>query len=378
MQKLKVGMIGGGGSGNFFGGVHRRCIAFDATRCLVAGALRSDPDAAMDAAEMIGVVGFPDWRGMLAACIEGDLKLDYVTIVTPNFAHFEPAKAFVDAGIPVLCEKPMTMTVEEAKVLREAVEQKDVPFVLAHTYTGHPMLMLAREMIAAGDIGEVRKLESWYTQGWLAGALEKEGVQQATWRTDPKKAGISCCGGDIGTHAFVDATWTTGVGVKRVSARLNTFVKGRPLDDDFNVIAELDNGGTAIITATQIAMGYKNDNGLRIYGTKGSIEWHQERAECLVVKREERDETYWLGTNYSFFPESVGSYLRVPAGHMEDFFEALSNLHCTMERQVRIRNGEEDVPSPYAHPGVNEGVSGMRFVEAAVQSNESQGDWVDM
>lgn len=376
--KLRVGMIGGGGGGNFFGGVHRRCIAFDATRTLVAGALRSDPDEAMESAEQIGVIGFADWQSMLQACKDGDLGLDYVTIVTPNFAHYEPALAFVEAGIPVLCEKPMTMTVEEATDLKAAVEKNDVPFILAHTYTGHPMLMMAKEMIAAGDIGEVRKVESWYTQGWLASALEKEGVQQATWRTDPKKAGISCCGGDIGTHAFVDAAWTTGVGVKRVSARLNTFVKGRPLDDDFNVIAELENGGTAIITATQIAMGYKNDNGLRIYGTKGSIEWHQERAECLTVKREEYDETYWLGANYSFFPESVGSYLRVPAGHMEDFFEALSNLHCTMERHIRHRAGQDGVPAPFAHPGVAEGVAGMRFVEAAVESSEGNGEWIEM
>lgn len=378
MDKLKVGMIGGGGGGNFFGGVHRRCIAFDDTRTLVAGALRSDPSAAMDAAEEFGIIGFPDWQSMLSACLEGELKLDYVTIVTPNFAHFAPAKAFVDAGIPVLCEKPMTMSVPEAEELQQAVQQKNVPFVLAHTYTGHPMLMLAKEMIAGGEIGEVRKIESWYTQGWLASALEKEGVQQASWRTDPEKAGISCCGGDIGTHAYVDATWATGVGVNRVSARLNTFVSGRSLDDDFNVIAELDNGGTAIITATQIAIGYKNDNGLRIYGSKGSIEWHQERAECLVVKRGEHDETYWLGAGHSYFPDSVGSYLRVPAGHMEDFFEALSNLHCTMERHVRRNAGDDAAPAPFDHPGVAEGVGGMRFVEAAVESSKSNGSWVDM
>lgn len=378
MRKLKVGMIGGGGSGNFFGGVHKRCISFDATRQLVAGALRSDPAAAMDAAEEMGLIGFPDWRNMLDACVNGDINLDYITIVTPNFAHYEPAKAFVEAGIPVLCEKPMTMTVEEAEDLRDAAQRSDVPFVLAHTYTGHPMLMLAKSMIANGEIGDVRKIESWYTQGWLASRLENDGVQQAEWRTDPERAGISCCGGDIGTHAYVDAVWTAGVDVKRVSARLNTFVPGRALDDDFNVLAELENGGTAVITATQIAMGYKNDNGVRIFGSKGSIEWHQERAESLLVRRGGPDEVYWLGAEMSFFPESVGSYLRVPAGHMEDFFEALSNLHCTIERMVRARAGEEGVTAPFPHPGVAEGVGGMRFVKAAVESSQQNGAWVEM
>ena len=170
------------------------------------------------------------------------------------------------------------------------------------------------------------------------------------------------------------ATWTTGLGVSKVSARLNSFGAGRVLDDDFNTIGELENGGTAIINATQIAIGYRNDSGFRIFGTEGSLEWHQERAEALVLRRGEFDETYWLGANFSFFPESVRPYLRVPAGHHEDFFEALGNLHQTMEFQIRRRRGEE-VPAAFDHPDADTGVAGMRFVRAAVESSKNQGAW---
>lgn len=377
MAKLRVGLIGGGGPGNFFGHVHKRAIAFDNSRELVAGALRSDPAASLEAAGEYDVEGFADYTAMLEAVQGGQLDLDYVTIVTPNHAHYEPAKAFLEAGIPVLCEKPITMTVAEAQELQSIVESKGVPFVLAHTYTGHPMMMFAKELVRQGKVGDVRKVEAWYNQGWLATALENEGLQQAQWRTDPFRTGISNCGGDIGTHAFVAATWVSGHAVTRVSARLNSFVDGRELDDDFNVMGELDNGGTALITATQIAIGYKNDNGFRIYGSAGSLEWHQERAESLLVRTGEVDETYWIGANYSFMPDSVGSYLRVPSGHHEDFFAALANLHCTMERTIRRNRGEE-APEPFDHPGVKEGVAGMRFVKAAVDSSAAQGAWTSL
>jgi len=375
MRKLKVAMIGGGGAVSFFGRVHLRAVSLDGTREVVAGALRSQPEASLEAAKEWGIEGFPDYHSMIAAWQAGKLELDYAVVTTPNHMHFAPALACVEAGLPVLCEKPMTMTVDEARQLARRVKAKRLPFVLAHTYTGHPMMMLAREMVARGDVGEVRKVEAWYTQGWLATPLEEGGQKQASWRTDPKRTGISNCGGDIGTHAFMAATWVTGQPVKKVSARLNTFVAGRKLDDDFNVMAELKNGGTALITATQIAIGYKNDNGFRVFGTKGSLEWHQEEAERLLVRRGDHDETYWLGGGMPFFPASVGSYLRVPAGHHEDFFEALANLHTTMERHIRRRRGEK-VADPFPHPGVDEGVAGMAFVAAAVASSRQRGAWV--
>lgn len=374
MRKLKVGMIGGGGPGAFFGRVHLRALSLDGTRELVAGALRHDPKTSMDAATEWGIQGFPDYQAMLSAWKDGDIGLDYAVIATPNHAHFAPAKACLEAGLPLLCEKPMTLTVAESEELARLVRRQKVPFILAHSYTGHPMMMLARELVRAGEIGEIRKIESWYTQGWLASALEQSGQQQAAWRTDPKRTGISNCGGDIGTHAFVAATWVTGLNVKKVSARLNRFVAGRTLDDDFNVVAEMSNGATALITATQIAIGYKNENGFRLFGTKGSLEWHQESAEKLLLRKGERDEVLWQGANFSFFPKNVASYLRTPAGHHEDFFEALANLHTSLERQIRQRNGEK-VPAPYPHPGVDEGVTGMKFVRAAVASSKAKGAW---
>ena len=372
MRKLKVGIIGGGGPGAFFGRIHLRALSLDGTRELVAGALRSNPKDSMAAALEWGIQGYPDYQAMINAWKDGDIGLDYAVIATPNHMHFAPAMACVEAGLPVLCEKPMTMTVAESETLAKLAKRKKVPFILAHTYTGHPMMMTARELVQSGAIGDIRKIESWYTQGWLASALEQSGQQQASWRTDPKRTGISNCGGDIGTHAFMAATWVSGLSVKRLSARLNSFVKGRLLDDDFNVVAELSNGGTALITATQIAIGYKNDNGFRMFGTKGSIEWHQEEAEKLLVRRGGgADEVHWQGVGS---PKSVASYQRAPSGHHEDFFEALANLHTTLERQIRLRHGEPS-PAPYPHPGVDEGVAGMKFVRAAVASSKSKGAW---
>ena len=374
MSKLRVGLIGGGGPGNFFGQVHKRAISLDHTRELVAGALRSNADESVAAAQEYGIEGFPTFEALIEAQVGEKLDLDYVTIVTPNHAHYAPAKALLEADIPVVCEKPMTMTVEEAEDLAATAKRRDVPFVLAHTYTGHPMMMTAKEFVRQGKIGEVRKVEAWYYQGWLATPLEKEGLQQAQWRTDPARTGISNCGGDIGTHALVAATWTTGLGVRKVSGRLNIFGEGRVLDDDFNTIGELENGGTAIINATQIAIGYKNDNGFRIFGTEGSLEWHQENAEALLLRDGNTDQTFWHGANFDYFTDAIKPYLRLPFGHHEDFFEALANLHLSMEFAIRRGRGE-DAPEPFDHPGADVGVAGMRFVQAAVASSKKKGAW---
>jgi predicted dehydrogenase len=375
MSKLKVAMIGGGGAGSFFGKVHLRAVSLDGTREVTAGVLRHDPKAALEAAKEWGIQGFPSLPVMLKAWKAGKVELDYAVVTTPNFAHFSAAKACLEAGLPVLCEKPMTLTVAQSEELVRLVQKTKLPFVLAHTYTGHPMMMTAKALVADGTIGQVRKVESWYNQGWLSTALEKSGQQQASWRTDPKRSGISNCGGDIGTHPFVAATWVSGQPITKVSARLNRFVSGRTLDDDFNVIGELANGGTAVITCTQIAIGHKNDCGFRIYGTKGSLEWSQERAEALTLLTPEMDRTFWIGGGMAGIPALVGSYLRAPCGHHEDFFEALANLHTTMERKVRKMKREKGIPDAFPHPGVAEGLAGMKFVKAAVVSSKAKGAW---
>jgi predicted dehydrogenase len=273
-RKLRVGMVGGGGPANFFGAPHRRAILMDNSAELTAGALRSKPEESIASArELFFTRGYGDWKGMIEAeskLAVGD-RIDYVTIVTPNDAHFGPADAAAEHGIGVLCEKPLTTTLIEAKRLQKTVEAKGTPFVVAYTYTGFPMVMLAKTLVADGAIGEVRKVEAWYPQGWLATSLEASGQKQAAWRVDPAKAGASGCGGDIGTHAYEFVRFVTGLKATRLSARLKSFVPGRALDDDFTVLADLDNGGVATIAASQITIGAQNDNGFRVSGTKGTL-----------------------------------------------------------------------------------------------------------
>jgi len=373
MRKLKVGMIGGGGG--FFGKVHHRAISLDATREVVAGALHQDPAMCAKFADEWGVVGYPDYKTMIADWKAGKLELDYVTIVTPNFLHAEQALACLDAGLPVLCEKPLCYTLDEALALKAmAKKRKKVPFALSHTYTGHPLMMFARELIKQGKVGEIRKVETYYNQGWLATLVEKSGNQQAAWRTNPKMSGISGCGGDIGTHALINALWTTGLGLKKVSARL-TALPGRVLDDDFNVFGELSNGATLVLTASQIAIGHKNDTGFRIFGSKGSLEWMQERSEELHFYDGNIGTTYYQNIPVPEMPDVLKSYGRIPAGHHEDFFEALANLHTSLERKIRAIKGEQNVPPSYDHPGIDEGVLGMKFLQAAVTSSKKKGAW---
>ena len=265
-RKLRVGMVGGGGPANFFGAPHRRGILMDNSAELTAGALRSKAEDSIAAArELFMPRGYPDWQAMIKAesALPESERIDYITIVTPNDAHFGPADAAAAAGIGVLCEKPLTTTLDEARRLHATVRSKDTPFVVAYTYTGFPMVMLARELVHGGEVGEIRKVEAWYPQGWLATKLEADNQKQAAWRVDPSKAGGSGCGGDIGTHAYEFVRFVAGLSATRLRARLKTFVPGRALDDDFTVLAELNNGAIATVTASQVTIGAQNDNGFR-------------------------------------------------------------------------------------------------------------------
>jgi predicted dehydrogenase len=240
------------------------------------------------------------------------------------------------------------------------------------------MVMLARELIKDGTVGEVRKVEAWYPQGWLATKLEAEGQKQAAWRVDPSKAGGSGCGGDIGTHAFEFVRFVAGRNATKVRARLKAFVPGRALDDDFTVLAELDNGGIATVAASQITIGAQNDCGFRISGTTGTLEWSI--TDHTVLKHYAGGkplQLYRQGAEYGYFPGSIKPYLRLPSGHPEGFHEALANLHRTLEWTIRGRRGET-VPTPFEHPGILDGVAGMAFVEAAVASSGQDGAWVEM
>jgi predicted dehydrogenase len=373
-------MVGGGGPANFFGGPHRRGILVDNSAELVAGALRSSPQGSLDSArELFFPRGYPDYQTMVREEAQrGDERIDYVTVVTPNDSHYPVAKACVEAGFPVLCEKPLTLNLDEAVDLAKAVKKANVPFVVAYSYTAFQMVMLAREMVRGGDIGQVRKVEAWYPQGWLAGRTEDQGVQQAEWRVDPSKSGASGCGGDIGTHAYEFVRFVAGLSAKRLQARLKTFVPGRKLDDDFTVLAELDNGGIATIAASQVTIGAQNDNGFRIIGDKGTVEWTiTDHTNLKVYKPGQPLAVYRLGAEYDYFPASIKPYLRLPTGHPEGFHEALANLHRTIEYQIRRKRGEE-CPDPYPLPGIEDGVAGMAFVDAAVRSSKEGSVWVDV
>jgi predicted dehydrogenase len=262
--------------------------------------------------------------------------------------------------------------------LAKAVKKANVPFVVAYSYTAFQMVMLAREIVRGGEVGQVRKVEAWYPQGWLATPLEAEGQQQAGWRVDPSRSGASGCGGDIGTHAYEFVRFVAGLSAKRVQARLKTFVPGRRLDDDFTVLAELDNGAIATIAASQVTIGAQNDNGFRVIGDKGTVEWSlPDHLNLRVAKAGQPLTIYRLGAEYDYFPASVKPYLRLPSGHPEGFHEALANLHRTMEYHIRRRRGET-CPEPYPHPGIEDGVAGMAFVEAAVRSSQEHGAWTDV
>lgn len=378
MRKLKVGMVGGGGPGNFFGAPHRTAVLMDNTAELTAGALRSDAAGSLkSAADLNFTRGYPDYQTMIRdeAALPSDVRMDYVTIVTPNDSHYPIAKAALEAGFPVLCEKPLTLTLAESLELVQISHERKLPFIVAYTYTGLPMVMLARELVASGAVGEVSKVEAWYPQGWLATRAEDTGSQQASWRVDPSKAGASGCGGDIGTHAYEFVRFVAGCTATEVQARLKTFVERRALDDDFTVLARLDNGGIATVTASQVTIGAQNDNGFRVIGTKATVEWSMLNHMQLRFYGSDGSMTvYRLGAGYPAFPEIIQPYLRLPAGHPEGFHEALANLHKTIQLQIRRCNGE-DVPAAYPHPGVKDGAAGIAFIEAAVKSSAADGAW---
>lgn len=386
---LKVGLIGGGG-GAFFAHPHQKAIHLDGTRRVVAAALRSNPDAALeDAANWsYPIQGYESFDAMIEAQAElpKNERLDYVVVVTPNHAHFAPALKAVEAGIPVFCEKPLTLNLAEAEELASAVKRQQMPFAVAHTYLGHWSSRLARHIVQTGLIGEVRWVDAAYLQGWLAGKTEEAGVQQAEWRTDPKRSGISNCGGDIGTHALMQLRYVTGLEIARLSARLEVFVAGRSLDDHFTSYCELSNGARAMVRASQIAIGHKNDLSIEVNGSKGSLVWRQEDSETLkVMLPSQPDRIYSRGevsANDGFLgelPDDLMSQLTLPSGHVEGFHDALGRLHRDFEFDVRAyHSGEAFACDGSRYATVEDGRIGMAFLQAAVASSAKDGAWTQL
>jgi predicted dehydrogenase len=375
----------GGGPGAFIGEVHRKAAALDGMIDLVAGAFDIDPKKSRQMGRELCLDKkrvYNTYEDMIAGelALPEDERIDFVSITTPNNWHFPIAKAFWEAGFHIVCEKPMTMDIAEAKKLKAMVNRKRKQvFALMHNYTGYPMVKLARDMVAAGDIGDVRKIKVQYPQGWLADAVEKTGQQQASWRTDPKQAGAAGCMGDIGTHAENLAEYITGLQMLEVCADLTTFVKGRKLDDDGNVLVHWQKGVKGVLTASQIAIGEENGLAIWIYGEKGGLEWHQEHPNYLYVKRPDSPVEIWRRGNDYIGAKSPAAAraTRLPFGHPEAFFEAFANVYrnfaetiLTLEENKKVDDIVKDFPT------VNDGLRGMQFIDAVVKSSAKGAKWV--
>jgi len=379
---LKVGLVGGGG-GAFIVNPHQKAIHFDGTRRVTCAALHQDPKLAMKYAEEwpYPIQGYPTYDEMIQAEAAKPIgeRIDYAVIVTPNFVHYDPAMKLIKAGIPVFCEKPLTITAKQAMSLAKAVAKAKVPFGIAHTYLGHWSSWVSRWIITSGKLGAVRWVDAYYLQGWLATKLEDEGQQQASWRTNPKMAGASCCGGDIGSHAFMQLRFVTGLEVTALRGMIETFLPGRQLDDHFTTYCDLSNGGKALIRASQIAIGHKNDLGIEVNCEKGSLIWRQEDAELITIRLPDGSERlYWRGAMpakdnvLGKVPAWVAEEPTIPSGHVEAFHDAYARLHRSFEADVRKYNaGKKFACDGSKYANVEDGVKHMKFIEAAVKSAKS-------
>lgn len=386
-RPLNVGLVGGG-KGAFIVQPHQKAIHFDGTRRVTAGALFPDPKIAMEEAANwpYPIQGYESYDAMIAAnaTLPADKKLDYILIVTPNFVHFDPAMKALEAGIPVMCEKPLTVTLPEAEQLVKKVREKNIPFAVAHTYLGHWTTRLTRYIARAGLLGDIRWVDASYLQGWLATKIEEK---QAVWRTDPKKAGGSGCGGDIATHALMQLRYTTGLEIEELSANLEIFVPGRVIDDHFTAYCRLSNGARALVRASQVAIGHKNDLGIEINGTKGTLIWKQEFPEQVtVLLNGQPDRTYFRNAvtpGDGFIPADIPADLlaepTIPSGHPEAFHDAYARLHRCFEADVRAyQAGTYTGTDGSKYATVEDGWMGMAFIDAAIKSSQSNAGWVKM
>jgi predicted dehydrogenase len=384
-RKLNMGMVGGG-PGAFIGEVHRKAARIDGNIQLVAGAFDIDSAKSRQMGEEQNLSpdrAYDDYKKM----IEGELKLpegeriDFVSITTPNNWHFPMAKDFLEAGFHVMCEKPMTMNVTEAKELQQIVKDTAKVFGLMHTYTGYPMAKLAKDMVRQGDLGEIRKIIVQYPQAWLATPLEETGQQQAAWRTDPKQSGAAGCIGDIGTHAANLSEYFTGLRITHLCADITTFVKGRRLDDDGNCLLRYDNGAKGVLHCSQIAIGEENNIAIWVYGNKKGLEWHQEHPNYLYVNSLEGPTQVWKRGNDYVGEKSTaaGRATRLPFGHPEAFLESVANIYNnfgdTIIAQMLNQKPDEIILD---FPNVDDGVRGMVFIEKVLENSKSDKKWTSM
>jgi predicted dehydrogenase len=380
-RKLRMGMVGGGKDA-FIGAIHRLAANMDGLIELSCGALSINPDIAKDSAQSLFL---PEDRTYLTfdemitkeKKLGDDKRMDFVTIVTPNFAHFAPAMMALDNGFHVVIEKPITFTLDEAKQLKKKVEETGLILCLTHTYSGYPMVKQAKAMVKDGALGKIRKVYVEYPQGWLSKMSEREGNAQAAWRTDPKKSGKSGCMGDIGTHAAHLAEYITGSKITELCADLNIMVPGRHLDDDGNVLLHFDNGAAGVLMASQVAAGEENALKIRVYGEKGGIEWAQHEPNTLLVKwLDQPAQILRAGANYSSLSSFATSNCRTPGGHPEGYLEAFANIYKNFALTLSARiDGKQPKPENLDFPGVEDGIRGMAFIDNVVASSASSEKW---
>ena len=368
----------GGGIGSFIGAVHRIAANMDGQVELVCGALSSREAVARESGKLLFL---PEDRiyNSYEEMILGESKLpvgermDFVSIVTPNFAHFRPAMLALEHGFHVAVDKPITFSLDEAEKLKEKLDEMGLKLLLTYTYCGYPMVKQAREIIKKGQLGNIRKIYVEYIQGWLSQPSEKNGNAQAAWRTDPEKSGPSGCMGDIGTHAINLAEYVSGLETTELCAMLNTVVEGRQLDDDGMVLLKFNNSATGMLAATQIAAGEENNLTLRVYGEKGGLEWHQMEPNTLILKWADRPaEILRAGLGNIGLSSIASSNCRTPAGHPEGYLEAFGNLYRNFALDIR---GEDLNGEKPAYPSVKEGIHGMAFIENVVRSNQDSQKW---
>ncbi len=377
-RRLRLGMVGGG-QGAFIGAVHRIAARLDDRYELVAGAFSSDPDRARASASELRVVperAYADFAEMARQEAARDDGIDVVAIVTPNHVHYGPACAFLDVGIHVICDKPLTTSLDLAQDLARRVAAGRSLFALTHNYSGYPMVRQAREMIAAGEIGPIRVVQAEYPQEWLTTALENTGQKQAAWRTDPAQSGPAGCLGDIGTHAFHLAEFVTGLSSETVLAELTTFVPGRRLDDNVQLLLRFAGGARGMLWASQVAPGHENALRLRVYGERGGLEWAQEHPNQLrFAPFGSAPRIIGRGTS-SASPAAVAAS-RIPAGHPEGYLEAFAQLYRDFAEQIEARlEGRLPNPASLLVPGVQDGLRGVAFMAAAIDSSRRGGVWM--
>ncbi len=379
-RKLRLGMVGGG-QGAFIGAVHRIASRIDDEYELVAGALSADPKKAQTSGRELGLAAdrtYSDFKAMAKAEAGRADGIDAVAIVTPNHMHVPIARAFIEAGIHVICDKPLALNLKEAKSLEALLKKKkNLVFALTHNYSGYPMIRQAKEMVAAGALGDIRLVQGEYPQDWLTTALEKSGQKQAAWRTDPKRSGAGGCVGDIGTHTYQLMCDVSGLTLAEISCDLTSFVPGRKLDDNVNAMLRFKGGAKGMLWASQVAPGHENGLKIRVYGTKGGLEWTQADPNYLwYTPYGEQKRLITRGGAGS--GAAAGRITRIPSGHPEGYLEGFANIYTETAKAIRAARDGKKPAKDVAFPGIKDGIDGMAFIEACVKSSKANAKWIKL